>query len=217
MAKRPVFITANETPFYKAADCEFEWFAGFSKAQKQRSINALHDSFKSKYPGLKVLEISSKSMQEHGEELSAFFLKKYVPELGRSIPVECVFQSGKVFKSAGPYKDLMSVTPREAKRDERLKQSGPLVGFTFDGKNFPLEPKTVFYDYIYINALLENKELAEEIMKYDAFTDIEFNPEKSLNCQAKAAAAYVSLTHMGIIDRVREFDSFVKLYDNIIE
>lgn len=216
MAKRPVFTSAEGTPFYKIVDCEFEWFAGFSKAQKQRSISALHSAFTSKYPDLKVLEISSKSMQEHGENLSAFFLKKYVPELGRSIPVECVFQSGKVFKKAGPFKDLMNVTPREAKRDERLKQSGQLIGFTFNGKEFPMEPKTIFYDYIYINALFENKELAEEIMKYDAFTDIEFNPDKSLNCQAKAAAIFLSLTRMGLIDKVREFESFVKLYDTVI-
>lgn len=110
----------------------------------------------------------------------------------------------------------MNVTPREAKRDERLKQSGRLAGFTFDGKEFPLEPKTIFYDYIYINALFENKELAKEIMKYDAFTDIEFNPDKSLNCQAKAAATFVSLTRMGLIDRVRDFKIFAKLYDTVI-
>lgn len=216
MAKRPVFTSVERTPFYKIVDCEFEWFAGFSKAQKQRSIISLHGAFTSKYPDLKVLEISSKSMQEHGEELSAFFLKKYVPELERSIPVECVFQSSKVFNNAGPFKDLMNVTPREAKRDERLKQSGRLAGFTFDGKEFPLEPKTIFYDYIYINALFENKELAKEIMKYDAFTDIEFNPDKSLNCQAKAAATFVSLTRMGLIDRVRDFKIFAKLYDTVI-
>lgn len=30
-------------------------------------------------------------------------------------------------------------------------------------------------------------------MEYDTFTDIEFNPAKSINCQAMAAAVYVSL------------------------
>ena len=68
-----------------------------------------------------------------------------------------------------------------------------LICFTFEDKAFPLEPKTAFYDYIYMNALLENENLAQMILQYDAFTDIEFNPDKSLNCQAKAAAAFVAL------------------------
>ena len=37
MAKRPVFTTAENAPFYTTVNCEFEWFSGFSKAQKQRS------------------------------------------------------------------------------------------------------------------------------------------------------------------------------------
>lgn len=164
-------------------------------------------------PGNKVLEISSKSMQEHGEDLSAFFLKKYVPSLGKKVPVECVFQSAKTFRLGGPYADLLEAAPREAKRDERLKNSGRLTCFTFEGKAFPLEPKTAFYDYIYLNALLENEELAETVLQYDAFTDVEFNPEKSLNCQAKSAAAFVSLSRMGLLDMIRDFDAFLGLYN----
>ncbi len=216
MANRPVFASVEGTPFYKTVNCEFEWFPGFSNAQKQRSLMALHKSFTNRYPDLKVLEISSKSMQEHGKDLSAFYLKKYVPELGESIPVECVFQSGKVFEHGGPFRGLMKVTPREAKRDDRLRTSGKLIGFKFDGKDFPKGPRTIFYDYIYINALLENEELAKELLKYDAFTDIEFNPEKSFNCQAKAAATFVSLTRMGLIEQVRDFDSFKKIYDTAV-
>ncbi|MCD7819633.1 MAG: hypothetical protein LUH07_11370, partial [Lachnospiraceae bacterium] len=143
------------------------------------------------------------------------FLRKYVPELGRSLPVECVFQSGKVFKNGGPYSDLMLVTPREAKRDARLKASGTLVHFTFDGRIFPLVPRTFFYDYIYINALMENESLAEIALRYDAFTDVEFNPNASLNCQAKAAAAFVAISRMGLIDRVKDPDSFLALYQGM--
>ena len=45
-----------------------------------------------------------------------------------------------------------------------------------------------------------NKELSEEIIKYDSFTDIEFNPSKSINCQAKSAALYVALYRNGVLD-----------------
>ena len=213
MAKRPVYVTKMEAPFYSAEMIEFDWNGGFAKSQKQKNITAIHTGFKRRHPDKEVLEISSKSMQEYGEALSAFFLKKYVPDLGESIPVECVFQAGKVFEKGGPYQDIMEKTPREAKRDERLRNSGVLVSFWFDGKTFPLIPRTVFYDYIYINALFENPELAAEVMKYDAFTDIEFNPDKSINCQAKAAATFVALTKLGLIDKARNFDTFVALYN----
>jgi type I restriction enzyme M protein len=36
-------------------------------------------------------------------------------------------------------------------------------------------------------------------MEYDSFTDIEFNPEKSINCQAKSCALFVSLHREGYL------------------
>lgn len=213
MATRPVFSARENAPFFSISNVEFAWNGGFAKVQKQKNIRAIHEAFGRRNPSAKVLEISSKSLQEGGEQLSAFFLQKYVPSLGKSVPVECIFQAGKVFEHGGPYLDLLEKTPREAKRDERLKTSGKLVRFEFEGKSYPLIPKTIFYDYIYINALFENPELAEIAMEYGAFTDIEFNPQKSINCQAKAAAVFVSLSRMGLIDQVKNFEDFVKLYD----
>jgi len=212
MAVRPVFIASKQAPFYRKWDAEFVYNGGFAVSQKQKNIQAVHAVFVSAYPGKKILEISSKSMQEGGEALSAFFLRKEVPSLGRKIPVENVFQAGKVFEKGGPFTDLLHVTPRDAKRDERLKTSGKLIRFTFEGQNFPLEPKTIFYDYIYISALRENPELAETVLKYTAFTDIEFNPQKSLNCQARAAAIFVSLSRQGMLKQVTDFESFLKLF-----
>lgn len=60
-------------------------------------------------------------------------------------------------------------------------------------RKFVLEPKDYFYNWLYINALSLNRELAVRILEYNAFTDIEFNPNKSINCQAKAAAIFVGL------------------------
>lgn len=212
MAVRPVYVAKEKAPFFEIVNVEFEWNGGFAKVQKQKNIKAIHEGFTRKMPNKKVLEISSKSMQDGGEALSAFFLPKYVPALEKSVPVECVYQSGKVFEKGGPYTDLLTVTPKEAKRDERLKNSGKLVQFCFDGKGFPLIPRTIFYDYIYINALFENKELAKVALEYDAFTDIEFNPEKGLNSQAKAAATFVALSRMGLVEKVKDFSEFIGLY-----
>ncbi|MCD7882480.1 MAG: hypothetical protein LUI87_02045 [Lachnospiraceae bacterium] len=212
MAERPVYMVKTRTPFYEIANMEFTWNGGFAVSQKQKNIKALHAEFSRSFPGKKVLEISSKSMQEGGKALSAFFLQKMVPHLGRSVPVECAYQAGKVFKNGGPYLDLLDMQPRDARKDPRLKTSGPLVHFTFEGEIFPLIPVSIFYDYLYLNALMEQEELAELVLQYDGFTDIEFNPNAGMSTQAKAAAVFVSLSRMGVIDQVKSLDSFLALY-----
>ena len=57
----------------------------------------------------------------------------------------------------------------------------------------------------HINALLENEKLAAAVLEYDAFTDIEFNPDRSLNCQAKAAACFVGLRRAGLTEKMKTF------------
>ncbi len=212
MASRPVYVPKMSAPFLNSIPVEFQWNGGFAVSQKQKNIDAIHDGFLRRYPERKVLEISSKSRQELGVKLSAFNLKKYVPSLGKSISVECIFQGGKVFSAGGPYTDLYEGTSRAAKKDERLKTSGMLKNFYFEGKTIPLVPKTAFYDWLYINALMEDEELAKELLEYDSFTDVEFNPDKGINCQAKAAAVFVALARLGLLEQVKEFDSFVKLF-----
>ncbi len=212
MAVRPVYIPKKDVPFYETVNIEFIWNSGFAVSQKQKNITAIHDGFRAIYSHANPLEISSKSMQELGKQLSAFSLKKYVPKLGKSISVENVYQAGKVFESDGPFLDLMLVSPKESKRDERLKKSGKLIRFEFDGQVFPLVPQSLFYDYIYINAILENKELAKEIMNFNGFTDIEFNPQKSISTQAKSAAVFVALSEMGLLDKVTDCRQFQILF-----
>ncbi|MBQ2691768.1 MAG: hypothetical protein IJF53_06395, partial [Clostridia bacterium] len=167
--------------------------------QKIKNVLALHEAYEKAHPGKKILEISSKSQQEGGKELSAFNLMIYVPSLGRSVTVECAYQGGKVFAAGGPYLDLLEATSREAKKDERLKTSGALKDFEFEGRRFGTNG-TDFYDYLYIKALTQNPELAAILMEYNGFTDIEFSPSKGRACQAAAAAKYVSLVKQGLLD-----------------
>lgn len=211
MANRPVFVPMNRAPYVDVYMPEFIWSGGFAASQKQKNILALHEAFRKRFHERKILEISSKSLQKEGIKLSAFHLTKYVPSLGKAVPVECVFQGGKVFGTGGPYTDLYTATPKDAKRDPRLKSSGTLRNFVFEGKKMPLIPKTAFYNWLYINALLENPELAQKVLEYDAFTDIEFNPGKSLNCQAEAAALFVALNRQGLIDQCADFGRFVEI------
>jgi hypothetical protein len=137
--------------------------------------------------------VSSKAEDPLGQALSAFNLKITTRSGRSSLSVESAFQGSKVFDNGGPYKDLYGVDARTAKRDSRLKTSGNLTGFRFFGKDYPNAPKTFFYDWIYINALSQNWHIAERIIEFAAFSDIEFNPSKSINCQARSAALFVSL------------------------
>lgn len=215
MAARPVFVPDPRKPFARTYMTEFQWNPGLSAAQKRRNIDALHEAHRQSFPQHRILEISSKSKEKLGVQLSAFHLKKYVPQLEAAIPLECVFQGGKVFSGGGPYTDLYDVAPRDAKRDPRLRASGELKAFFFDGRQMPTHPTTAFYDWLYITALLENPELAEEVVQYDAFTDIEFNPAKSLNCQASAASLFVALHRQGRLEQCRDFDGFLAVLRSI--
>lgn len=209
MANRPVFSPVDHRPFYAAVGVDFGFHPGFAVVQKQKNITALHSAYKEKNGG-NVLEISTKSLQPDGVKLSAFNLTKYVSSLDKRIPVECIYQGSKVFEGGGPYTDLYLKTPREAKRDPRLTESGRLVSFRYEGREYDSEPSHCFYDWLYIQALAENPEIARCLTGYDAFTDIEFNPNRSINCQARAAAIYAALCGGEIV--TESFDHFRGLF-----
>lgn len=205
MAIRPMFISGNGRNLVEEENIEFTWYSGFSKVQKQKSITAFHQEALKKYENkIRILEVSSKSTELLGTQLSAFNLMIEDKKSDKKFSVECAFQSSKVFEYGGPYKDLLLVDSKTAKKDERLKNSGRLIAFKNSGKKWGLEPKTMFYDWLYVNALGQeyNKDLARQIVEYDAFTDIEFNPQKSVNCQARAVALFVSLYRRELLQRV---------------
>lgn len=202
MAIRPIFLPANnENEPVRVESVEFMWHPGLSKSQKQRSVRSMHAAAKKQFGIHTILEISSKSEVELGRRLSAFQLS-FKLKGGEVTTVEAAFQGSKVFAEGGPYADLYCKDALDAKRDARLKESGQLVSFRANGRNWPLEPKTLFYDWIYLNALLANSMLARHLIEYEAYTDIEFNPEKSFNCQAHSAAAYVQLSRTGRLEEI---------------
>lgn len=214
MAKRICFIsTPFEYPIYKEMEVEFTYFNGFAISQKQKSIDSMHESINKINKSLRVLEVSTKSNNPVGVALSAFNLKFLDVNKDREYPLENIFQSSKVFERGGPYCDLLNVHPKDAKRDERLKTSGNLVHFNYDNTIWEREPKTMFYDWIYVSSLSRNISLSQKILEFDAFSDIEFNQEKSINCQARSAAIFVSLSRLNRLDEViRDKEEFKKIY-----
>jgi hypothetical protein len=213
MAERPIFQVIDSGPtLVKTHIVHFAWFPGMALKQAQKSIESLHLEAKRTLQIDRILEISTKSPDQCGVSLSAFNLTFRTLKRHREFSVESAFQSSKVFENGGPYKDLLRCSPRDAKTDPRLTNSGRLKAFRFFSQDWLLEPKTAFYDWLYINALLQHEKLAQYLLEYSAFSDIAFNPERSINCQAHSAALFVALYRRNLIrDALADKIAFLKL------
>lgn len=230
MAKRPVFIS-TDNPGWRVIpfETEFVWSAGLAKSQKKKNVVALAQAFarRRNVSADDVLEISSCGMLELGIKLSAFnllldieclcaSLEKRAANGVKLITVEAVYQGSKVTVSGGPYTDIYDMSSKDAKRDERIRK--PLKGFKLGEVNFPMNPQTLFYNFLYCTALHQeqNKALVEELVKYKYFTDINFNPNKGISNQAHACALFTSLYRSGELDKALEsVEAFSKIAYNI--
>ena len=214
MAKRPIFTpNLNGFPRVDAIDIEFKWHPGFAKSQLQKSIASLHETAEKLNKISPILEISSKSTSRLGVSLSAFNLLLKTQN-GQRMRVECAYQGSKVFENGGPYHELYLRSSLEAKTDKRLHNSGNLVAFNFCGEDFPTEPKTAFYDWLYMTALYQQEmDMVKNLEVFQGFSDIVFNPNRSINCQARAAALFVSLSKNGLMDEqiFRDKDHYLAL------
>lgn len=210
MAIRPVFEALENEKLFERREVQFTWFNGRALEKSRKNIQGLHENYLATNPDKKILEISTKSEEELGVKLSAFNLM-----VRENVSLESAFQGSKVFKLGGPYTDIIGKPSLYAKSDGRLKKSGALIGFSFEGKNFPNEPPTYFYNWFYVSTLAANKDLADELLerKFDAFTDIAFNPNRGkVNCQAEAAAIFVSLSRQNLLsDAIADEKNFLRI------
>ncbi|TXD98633.1 hypothetical protein ES754_04035 [Psychrobacter frigidicola] len=210
---RPVFMPrVNSDNLVKTDMVRFERHVGFASRQKKKSINDLHQVIRKKYGFNNVLELSSKSGNKLSFLLSPLSLKLANEHNGQQYSVENAFQSSMIFENGGPYSDLLTVPPRQAKKDERLITSGELMSYNYFGIEWSVEPLTAFYDWLYVNALKQNSQLHEEVVQYQAFTDITFNPKKSIHCAAYALAMFVALHKRELLDDIEDPAVFFDLY-----
>lgn len=213
MAKRPVFRSHDlGSCLVESELIEFKFHNGMAIEQKRKSIAELHHAISQKYPSEKILEVSTKSLNPLGVKLSAFNLKIQDKKRDLIYSVESAYQSSKVFEKGGPYIDILKKSSLEAKKDERILNSGALIGFEFFNTKWDVVPQTAFYDWLYINVLNLEKCLHDELIKYQCFTDIEFNPLKSVNCQAHSVALFSSLYKRNLLDSIKSPEFFLKLY-----
>ena len=155
--------------------------------------------------------MSTKSEDELGRSLSAFNLTVQTKAHGE-IPLECAFQGSKVFEQGGPFQELYAASSRAARKDPRLRESGRLTGFQLEDQPIEADPKTAFYDWLYIRAVSRDSQKVEALQAYEGFTDIEFNPKKSLNCQARACAELVSLHRQGsLAEAIESHEAFFQM------
>ena len=206
MAEKMVFISDGINPFYEKL-INYTFVPGFAPIQRKKNVQNLNAAVSAIFPTLKTLEISTKSDSELGRQLSAFNLKlngKYV---------ESIFQSSKVFDDGTQHGFLIDKKPLEAKRYIQSLPKHEIIKFNFNGVDYPISPKSMFYDFIYIKALNSNLELALKLKGYDVFTDIEFNHKKSINCQARACAIYAYLLKNNKVEEyINNLELFKTLY-----
>lgn len=218
MAEKSVFISKTEYPFFEEVHVNIDWFGGFAMSQKRKNQIGLHQNFLKAYPTEKVLEISSTSLMSIGARLSAMNLSKRTKR--GLTTVESAFQSSRIYsngeRSVGPFPEYLFLPGRECKKLVKEASEGMhSYRYEFDGLTFyaPAWHISQFYDYIYLNALLEpeNEDVREQLLKegFTAFTDL---ATKSLNCQARSAAIFVGLVRAGRIDEVRDYASYLKLF-----
>ncbi len=98
------------------------------------------------------------------------------------------------------------------KKDARLRGSGSVTGFKFENWEFPSEPKTAFYDWLYARSLATNRaEIMASLNEFSGYTDIEFNPGKSINCQARSCALFVALCRKKLLENaISTPDQFIQ-------
>lgn len=219
MANRPVYASvASSSSLVWQFDCDFVWNKGLAKSQRKKNVKALHDAFIARTGDVSsmLLEVSGLSDSELGIALSAFNLKLDIEgvmaklegrdaEGSKVVTVEVAYQAGKCISGQEPFKDILEMSSKEAKRDSRLRM-GPVTGFKLGETVFPVSPRTCFYEYLYLNALTQpqNEGLLKKAVGYMYFTDLNFNPNKGISNQARALALGVALYHKGCLKKALE-------------
>jgi len=202
MAKRPLFLPNLSFPFFRKIEVEFDWHPGFSLVQKQKSLVSLHQEAKVELGDINLLEVSSKSLNKLGHQLSAFNLPAHTTDMFYNnkgpFSLETVFQTSKVFKPNLRCTDLIGLDELEIRNKVRLRQKDELSHFKLEDEKWSLQPTGAFYNYLYIRSLFRHQKLCYSLEKYEGFTDIEFNPTKSFNCQAESVSQFLGMKRSGI-------------------
>ena len=218
MAQRSVFIPKAVYPYYEEILVNLDWFGGYALSQRRKNELGLHLNFNYAYPDLRFLEVSSASLCQIGQSLSAMNLSKRTSQ--GCTCVESAFQSSRIYYDGGvqigPFPEYLFLPGRRSKKLVKIASEGHhSFEYSFEGKHFftPNFHPSLFYDFIYISALLEdeNKQVTSQLLseEYSAFSDL---ATKSLNTQARSCAIFVGLHKAGKLEMARSVQSFLELF-----
>jgi len=222
MAKRPIFLPdiESENNFVKIINIEFQWTPGLAFSQQQKNVKSIVENAKKEH-NLNILEVSTKSMDPIGKKLSAFNLTLNLENLGiefdpKYITVESAYQGSKIFENGVPCKEIYKKNSSEAKKEIATQSDSVLLNFNFFRDEWPNRPYTAFYNWLYINALNQQNYFIKTLQNFDGYSDINFNPNKSINCQAYSRALYVALFKREILqDVISDKNKFLELMKKI--
>lgn len=225
-AEHPVFMVRKQADGSLALEertFHFNFAPGLSPTQKKKNIIALQAVAK-KEAGLKnILEISSKSEDEIGRKLGAFSLTLTIKE-GEYF-LESIFQGSKILKNPvtdkqeGPFPNIFKEAAHNARKQiEGYQEENKLdiYGYYLDKVHYPSGPGSVFYDWLYLRALIQHETWIKEDLHghYDAYTDIEYNPKSRIACQARSfAIAQILISRQELHKAANDFKYFKLIYD----
>lgn len=189
MANRPIYIATGDinNPFTED-NINFEWVYGYSYINKCKRRDSLKSEIAKIYNIDNWLEVSSISDKDIGKRLSALNLMLTLTS-NNKYSVEDIYQKSKIYKD------------------------NHIIGFKFNNTEFENTPYGMYYDYIYMVALYQNSDYHELIKDYYLFTDLFFNPNKSLNTQARAIAIFKTLYDnecLSLLESVSNFKEYYK-------
>lgn len=156
-------------------------------------------NYKEKFPDLKPLKLSG--------SLSPDRLLLTLDTLHKAFPVETIYLASLIKPHGGPFYDLLGCDPEAAPKDERL--TGETVGLQLEGVRYEASEQSLFYDWLYCMALLENG-YGHEILKQEAFS----SPDGKA---AQAAAICKSLLYERKLHAGMDFEEFCALWQHVPE
>ena len=214
MARRFVYLPTETKPYHMIYYVDFKWEPGMSSSQRKLSRDNLHRQIKHSGVAAEILECSSISDNELGLSLSAFNLPYFAQP---KISVESIYQGSKIYTDLKTneefnlthlyWKDSLTAKKHMQTLDySAIKLKEFKVDLESDGHilDFPTQPKTAFYDYIYIKSAVAKltKEQLEELSSYQGFTDTQLRwyDGKVTACQAMSVAVLVGLIKVDKLD-----------------
>ena len=212
MARRMVFFVKDGKVERKKI--KFKGIPGKSEDVLNNNVKRLHSKLTQR-----ALEVSRYSQDPLGIKMDrrALYIQ---PNYAGGIYLESFYQGSKIFENGGPHRHWVFLSPIDVLDDKRLENSGQIVRYWSLFEHEYWYESEHYFDYHYIKACVRSlsKYDLEELLKYEVFTDIEYNPNKE-DITPAIAAALLKLLYIKIgYDGLQRLDkkSFISYYNSYV-